>query len=99
MTEYEKKELKRQHEQKECAKEIIEKLSRTSNNMTFDHKQFAQQLADNFRREHRTLQQGMIKVLAEFISEVAEQHTDMRNEAAVNWCKEVKKIEANFPFI
>lgn len=99
MTEFEIKELKRKHAQEECAKEIIEKLSRTSNNMTFDHKEFAAQLADSFRREHRTLQQGIIKVLAEFISEVAEQHTDMRNEAAVQWCKEVKKIEAIFPFI
>lgn len=83
----------------ESAKEIIEKLSRTSNNMAFNHKQFAKELANNFRREHRTLQQGLISVLAEFIAEIATFDTDLRNEAAINWCKKVKEIEAAFPFI
>lgn len=86
-------------EQEQIAKEIILKLSKMSNNMTFNHKQFSKLLADNFRREHRTLQQGMIRVIADFISEVSKFHTDLRNEAAVNWCKEVAKIEAVFPFI
>jgi len=85
--------------EKESAKEIIEKLSRTSNNMAFNHKLFAKEMVNNFRKEHRTLQQGLIKVLAEFIAEVSTFDTDMRNEAAINWCKEVQKIEAIFPFI
>lgn len=99
MTDYEKKEFERELQQKKVACEIIQKLSRTSNNMTFNPREFAELLATQFIREHRTLQQGMIKVIAEFISIVAEQHTDLRNQAAIDWCKEVKKIEAVFPFI
>lgn len=85
--------------EKESAKEIIEKLSRTSNNMAFDQKLFAKELADNLKREHRTLQQGLIKVLAEVFGELASSNFDMRNEAAVEWCKKFNELDRNFPFI
>lgn len=81
-------------------KEVKEKEKFFQLNIPDDnHKEFAALLADNFRREHRTLQQGIIKVLAEFIGEVSEFSTEQCNEEAINWCKEVKKIEAFFPFI
>jgi hypothetical protein len=83
----------------EAAKEIIEKLSHISNNMAFNNEDFAKELANNFQKEHRTLQQGIIKVLAVFIAEVSTFNTDLRNEATVQWCKKVSEIEAIFPFI
>jgi hypothetical protein len=92
MTHLNKKEM-------DCAREIIEKLSQISNNMSFNNEDFAKELANNFRKEHRTLQQGIIKVLAVFIAEVSTFSTDLRNEAAVQWCKKVSEIEAIFPFI
>lgn len=92
-------ELEREQEQKNCASEIVQRLSKSCNNTAFNHKQFAKDLADSLRREHRTLQQGVVKVLAEFISEVSTFQTDMRNESAVEWCKKVREIEAVFPFI
>lgn len=92
-------EFEREQEQKKCAKEIVQKLTKSCNSSVFNHKQFAKDLAESFMGEHRTLQQGVVKVLAEFISEVSTFPTDLRNEAAVEWCKKVREIEVVFPFI
>lgn len=38
-------------------------------------------------REHRTIQQGMMRFCIEFIEQMAHQTTDPRNESAVNFAK------------
>lgn len=48
-------------------------------------------------KEHRTLQQSFIRSIALFIKMMSKMPTDLRNQAAVEWCKKVSEIEAVFP--
>lgn len=64
-----------------------------------DPEMFADALFDLMLSTHRTLQQNFIKSLAAFIDKMKDMDTDLRNEAAVKWCKEVSKVERCFPFI
>ena len=57
-------------------------------------------LADEYMRDHRTLQQNMVRTLYHFIKIVAEENTaDPRNEASLEWFREVAGIEKGFPYI
>ncbi len=44
-------------------------------------------------RDHRTLQQGMMRFCIEYIEAMAEQSHDLRNEASVKLAKKIVKIE------
>ena len=85
--------------------ELIQSFSSAVNRMGMsEEKEMAQEIADQFVKEHRTLQQGMIRILAQAIAitdkKVKEgQAWDARNEASMRWINKVAKIEAIFPFI
>jgi ribosomal protein L16 Arg81 hydroxylase len=50
--------------------------------------------------EHRTLQQGVIRALRDAMEIYGnESRTDLRNEGAKSFCKEVAKIDHCMPFI
>lgn len=61
---------------------------------------------EQFLREHRTLQQGMLRgihsILAKLGSLVKEdksRYTDGRNESSMNWCIKVAEDNEYFPLI
>jgi hypothetical protein len=54
---------------------------------------------EEMQHTHRTLQQSFIRALAGFIAKMATMDTDLRNQASVDWCKEVAKIECFLPLI
>lgn len=83
----------------EVLSEIIETISCIVNNMSFDYQLAATRMFEKFCRTHRTLQQDTIRLLAAFISKIAQSDYDLRNEAAVKWSKEVNKIDAYFPHV
>ena len=74
-----------------------------SNNMAIDENLIANALADEFLTEHRTLQQGMIRILGKTLQQIAEKQADrgfdLRNEASYKWIDSVSKIDQAFPFI
>ena len=49
--------------------------------------------------EHRTIQQSFMRVFVLAMKEYSTTSTDMRNEAAVNFAKEVTEKEYYFPYI
>ena len=54
----------------------------------------ARLMAERFRREHRTLQQGLMTALKGFIESYAGFDHDLRNEDAVEWAAKVKEAGA-----
>jgi len=99
MTERERAKIANERALRDRAFRVIESISDETNNMCFDENGFAKFMAEKFGRTHRTLQQGIIRLLAAFISHVAEHDFDLRNEAAIKWCKKVKEIDRYFPLI
>ena len=79
--------------------ETIERLSVVVNNLSFDYNDASMVMANKFIRVNRTLQQSIIHLLSCFIKNISEHDTDLRNEAAIKWAKEVSKIDAYFPLI
>lgn len=81
-------------------KDLVNDFSDLVNNIAFDYNDAGKVLAEHFSHQHRTLQQIMLAVLASFLKEISKtEFTDLRNEASINWTKEVAKIPANFPFV
>lgn len=85
----------------------VELFSDMVNNMCFSEKAFGEWAGNAFVRQHRTLQQNMIKALVGVIRYLAQQYDergdgasfDLRNEASVKWIKEVAKLDAYFPHV
>jgi|GEM_PF-1566826 hypothetical protein len=65
--------------------ELIQEFSNTVNNFSFDRTAFA----DAFKKEHRTLQQSMMRAMIECISVAAsdDYSYDDRNKASHETCK------------
>lgn len=79
--------------------EIVDDLFRALNVMS-NEKHLAKALIERVKKEHPTLQQGFMGVLAAVIQAHGErEYTDARNEVSVKWAKEVSKIPHYFPFI
>ena len=89
---------KRENDTKEQLENVIETLSRITNNMGCDFEKNAKILSEKFSCTHRTLQQDIIRLLAQFIkyNANAELPTDLRNEDAIEWCKKVSEIDHYF---
>lgn len=85
-----------QRETTEQLENVIETLSHITNSMSCDYEKNAKILSDKFRRTHRTLQQDIIRLLAQFIKYNSELETDARNEDAIEWCKKVSEIDHYF---
>ena len=50
-------------------------------------------------KNHRTIQQLFMKQINNFLVEYSETSFDLRNEASVKFAKDVKEIEAYFPYV
>jgi ribosomal protein L22 len=97
-----KKEINSIMEMRAKMRGIVNTLADITNNMTLDYDAAADVLEKAFRNTDRTLQQSTMKLLAEFITNVAKTEDtgiDLRNEGAIAWAKEVAKIEKTFPNI
>ncbi len=79
--------------------DLVEKLMEfTTANMT-DQRSIARDFVKELTRKHRTAQQLLVKLFSAIIEEYANANSDPRNRAAVNWSKEVSKINNDFPFV
>lgn len=82
--------------------ELIQELINRTNPFSFDPKTEAAHCVEVFRKNHRTLQQNLIRFISCFIKQAGEvdlEWTDARNEAAIAWCSQVGQINSHFPFI
>ena len=81
------------------AQEITNKLVDLTNSMGNKYEDIGAGIAEALMRSHRTLQQSVIASLQKALVTYSESGTDMRNEGAVDWAKQVAKININTPFI
>lgn len=77
------------HEQ--MVEDMIIDLSSAVNVMSTDEDAISKMIVDRIQREHRTLQQSMIKVIAGVLVHYADASSDGRNEAAVRLCRDVRE--------
>ena len=84
---------------------IIEAFSYKVNTFSTDEKGI-KEMAERFLKEHRTLQQSMVRTIANVISAINEtikdnRYTwqDGRNEQAMKWIKAVAELDIHFPLI
>jgi hypothetical protein len=84
----------------ESLQEMVQQTAKLVNNMGFDYTEGSEIIAKALIKEHRTLQQSIIRLLAGSIAKYAElSFHDPRNESAVEWAKKVAEIENYFPHI
>jgi len=70
------------------------------NSMAIDEDKIADLMVKALQKEHRTIQQTFMKTNALMIKKYSEfPYSDMRNEGAVQWSKQVAEINVNMPFI
>jgi hypothetical protein len=72
-------------------KGIVNELAKELNSVSSDAGVKSQQFVDALEGEHRTLQQGIIRVLAGVIYKYADSPCDGRNESAVRLCADLKR--------
>ena len=83
----------------------MDHIERFVNNLTLDESKTASLVGNYFNSMHRTLQQSLIRILVYAINYIARWHeehpsrTDLRNEGAIQWVKEVSKIQIPMPFV
>jgi len=78
-------------------KEEIKNIVCYSNNGDVDL--FSEAMMGAMHETHRTIQQNFFRGLVKFISKMKDMPVDPRNQACVEWCKEVSKIKTEFPII
>lgn len=64
-----------------------------------DPQLFSEALYEVMRETHRTLQQNYIRSMIAFFTKMQQMPTDPRNEACVEWCKDVSKLDRYLPTI
>lgn len=85
---------------REFIEDFVKKLSNAVNSYSSDDDTMSQEIAELISREHRTLQQNMIKVLFNGLVKYGNYTgVDGRNRCAVDACKEIGKIDSHFPLI
>ncbi len=81
-----------------AVKEAMDNLIREMNVMGGEE-DMVQGMTESLQGQHRTLQQTFFRVFAESMKEYESTGTDLRNAAAVNYAKEINKIDYHFPFV
>lgn len=77
----------------ELMQELIEKTNSLADGDTCDD------MLKALVGSHRTLQQAFMRQLYEMLCEYADESTDARNEASVEFAKKVKALEHHFPLV
>jgi len=81
------------------ARDAMQKLIDLTNVMGGD-KDVAAGLLEGLLTSHKTLQQSFIRCFVEAMKEYADtRFVDARNEASVNFAKQLKEMEIHFPFV
>ena len=89
-----------QREDCESVTTAVEWFSNIANRMGYPTHFIVSSIVYAFIHQHRTLQQGMIRMMSAVIAKIGEVDShDLRNEAAIAWCREVGKIPRSFPVI
>lgn len=88
----------------EKLQEMVNQLADMVNNMGFDYLKGAETIAETLVKKHRTLQQNTLRLIAQVIKKYSElietrYKTDLRNEAAAEWAKQIAETNCYFPFI
>ena len=81
-----------------AVKEAMDELIRTMNVMGGEE-DMVQGMTESLQGQHRTLQQTFFRVFSESMKEYKDTGSDLRNAAAVNYAKEINKIDYHFPYI
>ena len=81
------------------AQALTDKLVDLTNSMGNKSEDIGAGIAEGLMRSHRTLQQSFISSLQKALVLYAESNTDLRNEGAVAWAKQVAQLDINTPFI
>ncbi len=101
MTPETERELKRHREQKKTVDRarmaMMELIDCT--NIMGGEAEIVQGMTEAFQQSHRTLQQSFMTCFAGTMVNYAEFRTDARNESAVQFAKNVSKMDIHFPFI
>jgi hypothetical protein len=84
--------LRREQAQQREGEEFAQAFSRFVNDSRRKPKAAA---IDKMLREHRTLQQGMMRFVMDYIEAMSEQQTDLRNEASVKLAKAIMELPSN----
>jgi hypothetical protein len=82
----------------QLAEGLVSELLQAVNVMSVREDKVAKAIADKLAREHRTLQQGVVRVLAGVLVHYAGHSYDGRNEAAVRMCGLIHKALINEHF-
>jgi hypothetical protein len=77
--------------------EVIQNMANILNGG--DAKFVSEAMFEAMQHTHRTLQQNIIRTIAAFLARMSTMDTDLRNQASVEWCKEVAKVECLLPLI
>jgi len=87
-----------EHYEKDVMVEVFRKMIKNLNIMGFE-KENHEALAFTLRDSHRTLQANFWRMIQEVAKDYATLGTDARNEKAVEFAKEINKINIYIPFI
>ena len=68
----------------------VDNLARSLCSFTNHFKDVQEDLATELCQQHRTHQQSIMRLFMLFVDKLAEQETDMRNEAAVELAQKIK---------
>lgn len=77
-------------------KEAIDIIFSTINGC---HRSVSVELLEHLRTEHRTLQQSFWRVIQQVAREYQKFDTDLRNESAVEFAKQIAAIDCPLPLI
>ena len=89
-------------EKEERARNVVREMSKMMNSGSSQTREIAVAMADEFIRDHRTLQQNMSRLMLEFIREVVKNgHYDLRNEASMKWMQMIEgnNRDVGFPYV
>lgn len=80
--------------------EAVRALTTLMNSYNSQDELWAEVINQALAHEHRSLQQSFWRLMREVIKRYATTHHDLRNEAAVVWCKRVSdEVDAYLPLV
>jgi len=82
--------MSQEYKEEQAGQEFAREFSSFVNNMSGGPRKVA---VAQLLRDHRTLQQGHMRFVMQFVEGMAEQNSDLRNEASVNLAKAIMEID------
>ena len=82
----------------EMTKEAMQTLIDTTNCMCSE-REMVDGMLEALVGSHRTLQQSFFRIFVKMAEQYADANFDLRNEASVEFAKQIKEIDPHFPFV